>query len=143
MYEYDILYMSEPEGGIPLTWGIESDSPLTAEYLWERAEEKKIEKGWSRIVGIVAIEKRVVERPISETPKKTSRKTTPSWTVCYNIVSNWVGTGTEFFDKKEDAEKCFLAKTRGGEVGGTMRPFHKSDVRFMGAAHAALMKEEK
>jgi hypothetical protein len=62
----------------------------------------------------------------------------PEWTVCYNIVSpessEWVGTGWEFFDSKEDADRATARLTALGNVC-TRRPFHKVDRKYLGAAH--------
>lgn len=62
----------------------------------------------------------------------------PLWTVFYNIVSaendTWIGTGYEFFDKEEDAEKCKLRHEKSGNVP-TKRHFHHNDIPHLAAAH--------
>lgn len=62
----------------------------------------------------------------------------PNWTVLYNIISpensKYVGTGWEFFDKEEDADKCY-ARHRDNGCCPSKRPFfEKLDRAHMGAA---------
>ena len=64
----------------------------------------------------------------------------PKWTVYYNINSpennQWTGTGYEFFDDFNDAEKALRRLQARGEVAG-LRPFHELDARHLGAVHRA------
>lgn len=62
----------------------------------------------------------------------------PQWTLLYNIVSpenpKWVGTGWEFFDSFEEADKARRRHIALGNVP-TLRPYHELDARHLGAAH--------
>jgi hypothetical protein len=63
----------------------------------------------------------------------------PKWTVLTNLNSpednKWIGMSWEFFDKEEDAERCYERHMKAGNVP-TKRPFFtKSDISHLGAAH--------
>ena len=62
----------------------------------------------------------------------------PKWTVVYNIVSEessrWVGTGWEFFDDDDSANRAYARHVSSGNVP-TKRPFHFRDDSHLGAAH--------
>lgn len=63
----------------------------------------------------------------------------PAWTVCYNTVSieseQWIGTGWEFFNKYDDAEKCFKRQCAIGNCP-TLRLYHEqTDCIHLGAVH--------
>jgi len=69
----------------------------------------------------------------------------PSYTVLTNLVSpennSWVGTSWEFFDNKEDAEKCRQSHESLGNCP-TLRSFHLvCDLDHLGAAHKWEYKE--
>ena len=68
----------------------------------------------------------------------------PRFTVGYNIGSGdrrWIGTGWEFFDSEEDAERCYKQLVAQGHVP-FRRPFHRGcDIPHMAAAHDNLRAE--
>jgi len=72
------------------------------------------------------------------------RKTTPKWTVLYNIVSSetaqWIGTGWEFFDDEHDAQHCYERHNVLGNCA-SKRPYHKNDRTHLGAVHRILRGE--
>jgi hypothetical protein len=60
----------------------------------------------------------------------------PRWTVHYNInCGDWVGTGWEFFNSDDEAQDCYEAVQRNGDVP-TKRPYHRAtDEKHLGAIH--------
>lgn len=70
--------------------------------------------------------------------RMTPKKPVPKWTVLYNIVtpgSTWVGTGWEFFDDEDSAQKRFDHHVAIGNCP-TKRPYaHTCDWYHLGAAH--------
>ncbi len=76
-----------------------------------------------------------VERVLLE----STRRPSPRFTVLYNIVSpessKWVGTGWEFFDKEEDAKKCYQRQIENGNCPCRRYFSEKPDRQHMGAAH--------
>lgn len=77
----------------------------------------------------------------------------PKWTIAYNTISSgspWVGTGREFFGSEEDALKRYSAIPSGSDVVGpnysgpvcaTKRPFHETDIPYLGATHCFRRSE--
>jgi len=70
----------------------------------------------------------------------------PRWTIVYNIISpenpKWIGTGWEFFDKEEDAEKCYDRHVKNGNCptkryyyAGIKTEQNQFDYNHLGAAH--------
>lgn len=66
---------------------------------------------------------------------------TPKWTVLYNIVSKeddsfpkWIGTGWEFFNDEEAANKCYTWHAASGNMP-TKRPYHPNDAAHLAATH--------
>ena len=77
----------------------------------------------------------------------------PKWTVVYNIVSpenpKWIGTGWEFFDKEDDAIKCFNRHEELGNIPTKRHYFagvpdgQRFDFRHLGAHHQMEKPYEK
>lgn len=69
----------------------------------------------------------------------------PSYTVVYNIVSpgsSWIGTGWEFFDDREAAQKCYDRVQEAGHYP-TLRPyFDNADRSHLGAVHRYMLDRE-
>lgn len=67
----------------------------------------------------------------------------PKYTVVTNIVSpesgEFVGTCWEFFRDEGHASLCYQRHKKAGSVP-MIRPFHKSDIDHMGAAHREELK---
>ena len=53
----------------------------------------------------------------------------PNWTVLYNIAGDFVGTGWEKAEKRYNELSLLPAYCP------TKRPFHKNDIKHMGAIH--------
>lgn len=63
----------------------------------------------------------------------------PRWTVLYNVVSKendrWIGTGWEFFDNENDAQKCYDRHVTEGNCPTKRYYYEKLDRYHLGAAH--------
>lgn len=69
----------------------------------------------------------------------------PKFTVLTNLVSpessEFVGTSWEFFTDETDAFECYERHIVLGNVP-MKRPFHRSDIAYMGAAHHEQVSRE-
>lgn len=68
----------------------------------------------------------------------------PKWTVLYNIVNEtqWIGTGWEFFDNRDDALARYEVLEAKNYVP-TLRSFHEGcDLPHMGIGHQITRGDE-
>ena len=61
----------------------------------------------------------------------------PDWTIHYNIVGHdgWIGTGWEFFYSQTLAEVRYGILSKHPEYCPTLRPYHHTDFKHLGAVH--------